>query len=166
VLAATTAGCATLTEDAMTPIALSFSDGSVGACDLTNKRGAWSTDVPTTIAVRKSDDALQYDCATQDGREASGSIASEMGGKIIASAVFIDFGITDAITDKHRQYTASFVIPITPLAAAPIAANAPMPTGQRSDVYADLERLNDLRERGAITEAEFEAEKAKLLASD
>lgn len=28
--AATTVGCATLTEDAMTPIALSFSDGSNG----------------------------------------------------------------------------------------------------------------------------------------
>jgi hypothetical protein len=35
-----------------------------------------------------------------------------MGGKIVASAVFIDFGITDAIIDKHREYPASFVIPI------------------------------------------------------
>ncbi len=35
-----------------------------------------------------------------------------MGGKIIASAVFLDFGITDAITDKHRRHPASFVIPI------------------------------------------------------
>jgi len=35
-----------------------------------------------------------------------------MGGKIIASAVFLDLGITDAITDKHRQYPASFMIPL------------------------------------------------------
>ena len=34
-------GCATLTEDAMTPIAISFSDGSSGKSTLTNKRGVW-----------------------------------------------------------------------------------------------------------------------------
>lgn len=112
VLTASTVGCATLTEDAMTPIALSFSDGVNGKCNLQNKRGAWSTQVPATFSVRKSDDALKYDCETEDGRKAFGSIPSEMGGKIVASAVFLDFGITDAITDKHRQYTASFVIPV------------------------------------------------------
>jgi hypothetical protein len=35
-----------------------------------------------------------------------------MGGKIVARAVFLDFGITDAFTDKHRLYAVSFVIPI------------------------------------------------------
>jgi hypothetical protein len=55
---------------------------------------------------------LKYDCVSEDGRKAFGSIASEMGGKIIASAVFIDFGITDAITDKHRKYADSYVIPL------------------------------------------------------
>jgi len=105
-------GCATLTEDAMTPVALSFSDGTNGKCNLHNKRGAWSTHVPTTISVRKSDDALKYECETGDGQKAAGEIPSKMGGKIVASAVFLDFGITDAITDKHRQYPVSFVIPI------------------------------------------------------
>jgi hypothetical protein len=112
-VAVTTVGCATLTEDAMTPVAISFSDGSDGNCELKNKRGLWSTQIPTTVSVRKSDDALQYRCKTKDGREASGMIPSEMGGKIIASAVFIDFGITDAITDKHRRYASSFVIPVS-----------------------------------------------------
>ena len=68
-LAASGAGCATLTEDAMTPIALSFSDGSNGKCNLQNKRGAWPTSLPATVSVRKS----------------VGSIPSEMGAKIIAS---------------------------------------------------------------------------------
>jgi predicted unusual protein kinase regulating ubiquinone biosynthesis (AarF/ABC1/UbiB family) len=36
-----------------------------------------------------------------------------MGGKIIASAVFLDFGIVDSITDKHREYPESYVIPVT-----------------------------------------------------
>ena len=47
-----------------------------------------------------------------DNRDAYGSIPSEMGGKIVASAVFLDLGIVDSITDKHRNYPASFVIPI------------------------------------------------------
>lgn len=104
--------CATLTEDAMTPISMSFSDGSNGSVVLQNKRGVWQSELPATISVRKSDDILKYDAKTTDGRAAVGSIPSEMGGKIIASAVFLDFGITDAITDKHRRYPASYVIPI------------------------------------------------------
>lgn len=111
-LIATTAGCATLTEDAMTPIAFSFSDGSNGECVLENKRGAWNTDVPAVVRVRKSDDALRYKCKTENGDEAVGAIESEMGAKIVASAVFLDFGITDAITDKHRKYIGSYVVPI------------------------------------------------------
>lgn len=105
-------GCATLTEDAMTPIAFSFSDGSNGECTLDNKRGVWEAEIPSTVYVRKSDDALKYQCETKDGREAVGIIESEMGAKIVASAVFLDFGITDAITDKHRKYIGSYVIPI------------------------------------------------------
>lgn len=104
--------CATLTEDAMTPIAISFSDGSDGECKLENKRGVWTTELPTTVSVRKSDDGLKYNCKTRDGREAAGIIPSEMGAKIIASAVFLDFGITDAITDKHRKYPGSYVVPV------------------------------------------------------
>ena len=118
------AGCATLTEDAMTPVAISFSDGSDGNCELENKRGLWNTLVPYTTSVRKSDDPLKYRCKTKDGREASGSMPSEMGGKIIASAVFLDLGITDAITDKHRRYPASYVIPMQ---RAGSATPAPIP---------------------------------------
>jgi hypothetical protein len=111
-LIAVTAGCATLTEASMTPIAWSFSNGAYGECDLRNKRGKWWTAVPDTVLVRKSDDALRYECRTEDGQLARGETPSVMGAKVIASAVFLDFGITDAITDKHRQYPASFVIPV------------------------------------------------------
>ena len=105
-------GCATLTNDASTPIALAFSDGSKGSCNLTNKRGSWNTNVPGQIEVRRSDDALRYNCSSSDGRTAFGAIPSEWGAKQLASAVFLDFGIVDAITDKHRKYTNSYVIPI------------------------------------------------------
>ncbi|MCP1318432.1 hypothetical protein [Vreelandella lionensis] len=105
-------GCATLTNDPTVPVALSFSDGSDGQCKLQNKRGSWQATIPGTYPIRRSDDDLKYDCETFDGREAFGSIPSTVGAKIVASAVFIDFGITDAITDKHRDYPSNFVIPI------------------------------------------------------
>lgn len=116
-LVAMTVGCATLTNDPMTPVAISFSDGSNGQCVFDNKRGRWPTPIPVTVLVRRSDDALKWQCTTDDGRETVGSIPSTMDPKIIASAVFLDFGITDAITDKHRQYPASFVIPIAKVGA-------------------------------------------------
>lgn len=106
------ASCATLTEDANDQIAMSFSDGSNGSVQLRNKRGSWDYQLPSTVSVRKSDDVLQYTARTNDGRTAVGSIPSRMGGKIVASAVFLDFGIVDAITDKHREYPDSYVIPI------------------------------------------------------
>jgi hypothetical protein len=111
-LAALGAGCATLTNSSMTPVAISLSDGSNAECVFENKRGRWPTPVPVTLMVRRSDDALKWQCKTDDGRETAGSIPSTIGAKIVASAVFIDLGIVDAITDKHREYPASFVIPI------------------------------------------------------
>jgi len=91
----------------MTPVAVSFSDGSSGECVFENKRGTWATPIPVTVAVRRSDDPLRWRCKTSDGRETTGSIPSTMDAKIVASAVLIDFGITDSITDRHRQYPAS-----------------------------------------------------------
>ena len=105
-------GCESITNDAYVPMAVSFSDGSNGLCQMTNKRMSISADIPSTPMVRRSDDNLLLDCETEDGRTAVSSVPSTMGGKIIASAVFIDFGITDAITDKHREYPASFVVPV------------------------------------------------------
>jgi hypothetical protein len=125
ILSASTVGCATLTEDAMTPVTFSFSDGANGKCNLQNKRGAWSCPIPSTVSVRKSDDALKFDCETEDGRKAFGSIPSRMGGKIVASAIFLDLGITDAITDKHREYPVSFVIPVEKPATKPAAEPVP-----------------------------------------
>ena len=105
--------CATIVNDPNTPVALSFSDGSSGTCHLRNKRGSWSGTVPGTFSIRRSDDALQYDCTTDGGKKGFGNIASDMeGAKFLGSVLFFDLGITDAITDKHRTYTASFVIPI------------------------------------------------------
>lgn len=116
--ALTLSGCATIVNDPNIPLSFTFSDGSAGQCNFRNKRGAWSSQIPTTsVMIRRSDDALIYDCKTADGRTANGSIRSEVEGeKMAASIIFWDLGITDAITDKHRTYQGNVVIPVPPKA--------------------------------------------------
>ena len=104
--------CASIVNDPTVPVTLSFSDGSSGNCKLTNKRAAYSVDVPGTNMIRRSDDPLRFNCKTKLGKEAFGSIPSEIEGEKLAGSVLIDFGITDSITDKHRTYTPNFVIPV------------------------------------------------------
>ena len=104
--------CASITNDAFVPMAISFSDGSSGTCQITNKRMSIEAPIPSAPMIRRSDDNLQLNCKTDDGRTAIASIPSSMGGKIVASAVFLDFGIVDSITDKHREYPASYVVPV------------------------------------------------------
>ena len=107
------ASCATIVNDANVPVSLAFSDGSDGTCTMTNKRGSWSGKVPGTFSIRRSDDTLRYNCKTDSGKTGVGGIASSMeGAKLGASVLFFDLGITDAITDKHRTYAQSFVIPV------------------------------------------------------
>ena len=164
------AGCATIVNDPMIPIAVNFSDGSSGNCDFKNKRGVWSSEIPTqNVMIRRSDDALVYDCTTEDGREASGSIRSEVEGeKMAASVIFWDLGITDAITDKHRTYQGQVTIQLPPKAdGADETGNAVEPEADEpEDTYTKLEKLNDLKERGIITEEEFETETKELLESN
>jgi len=123
---ALTVGCATIVNDPNIPLTFTFSDGSAGHCEFKNKRGAWSADLPATnVMIRRSDDALLYECTTEDGREVSGSIRSEVEGeKMAASVIFWDFGITDAITDKHRTYQGNVVIPVPKVAGSTIAADS------------------------------------------
>ena len=106
-------GCATIVNDPTVPVALSFSNGESGTCTLTNSRASYSVELPTTQMVRRARSPLAYDCKTSKGKTAVGIIPSSMeGGKIAASVVFFDMGITDSITEKGRTYPASFVIPV------------------------------------------------------
>ena len=105
--------CATIVNDANVSVTLSFSDGSSGSCKLSNKRMQYQVDIPGTHQIRRSDDALKYDCKTENGKTAFGSIPSEIeDGKLAGSIIFFDLGITDSITDKHRTYTPNFTIPV------------------------------------------------------
>ncbi len=107
-------GCATIVNDSHIPLTVSFSDGSSGECTFKNKRGVWQSEIPATgVMIRRSDDDLAYDCVTDNGMASSGTVRSEMEGeKLAASVIFIDFGITDAITDMHRTYQGNVVLPV------------------------------------------------------
>ena len=105
--------CASIVNDAEVPVTLSFSDGSSGTCKLSNKRAQYELEIPGTQMVRRSDDALRYDCISENSKTSFGSIPSEIeSGKLAGSVVFFDLGITDSITDKHRTYPSSFVVPV------------------------------------------------------
>lgn len=86
--------------------------GGGGTCQISNKRMSITADIPGTPMIRRSEDNLQLNCTTEDGRTAFSAVPSAIGAKIVASAVFLDLGITDSITDKHREYPSSYVIPI------------------------------------------------------
>lgn len=121
----TLSGCATIVNDSHIPLTVSFSDGSSGQCTFKNKRGTWQSEIPTTgVLIRRSDDALFYDCVTDSGMASSGTVRSEMEGeKLAASVIFWDPGITDAITDMHRTYQGNIVLPVmTKEAAAQLAS--------------------------------------------
>jgi hypothetical protein len=108
--------CATIVNDENIPVAFRFSDGAEGHCTFKNKRGVWESAIPTlSVLIRRSDDALIYDCKTVDGREARGAVQSEIeGSKLAASVLFLDLGITDSITDKHRTYSGYVIIQVPP----------------------------------------------------
>lgn len=105
--------CATIVNDANVPVSLSFSDGSSGTCQLSNKRISLSVKIPGQPLIRRSDDPLRFNCETNNGKKGFGSIPSSIeSGKLAGSVIFWDLGITDSITDKHRTYPTSFVIPV------------------------------------------------------
>ena len=105
-------GCATLTNDPTQRIEF-VAPGCKGidvACSAENKRGIWTFEPPETVEIRRSDDVLRIRCQVPGQRDYAQSIESRMGGKIVASAVFLDLGITDAITDRHREYPVQIVL--------------------------------------------------------
>ena len=107
-------GCASIVNDSHIPLDFVFEDGSEGECKFQNKRGSWTCDMPCKgVMIRRSDDNLVYNCTTVDGKELNGAIKSQVeGGKMAASVIFWDLGITDSITDKHRRYQNNVIIPM------------------------------------------------------
>lgn len=111
-LAALIGGCASITNDPHQEINFKGPGckGKGVICTASNKRGLWKFKLPNTQLVRRSDDVLKIECRDRDGNEYQEAVPSRMGAKIVASAAFLDLGIVDSITDKHREYPSSIVI--------------------------------------------------------
>lgn len=107
-------GCATLTNDPMQQINFVAPDCGPEielTCIAENKRGQWKFSPPVTTSIRRSDGMLHITCF-EPGQNAPQEtlIPSTMSPKIAASAVFLDFGVTDAITDMHREYPPQIIL--------------------------------------------------------
>ncbi len=98
------------------------------------------------------DDATQY-CAAQ-GKHLK--VVSLTGDKPWFSLGYIKAKIVFQALDNAELAAAA--APVAPDAAAAVAM--PSPTG---DLYSDLLKLDDLRKKGILTDAEFQAEKQKVL---
>jgi len=75
---------------------------------------------------------------------------------------------TAAATAPSPAVPAVVVPPAAPAQSAavpPPPATAPRPAAARPDYYDELIRLDDLRKRGILTDAEFQSLKAKLIAT-
>ena len=107
-----TSGCATLTSDSHPQMSFNVAGCEPFSlqCDARNKRESYTFSPPAKLGVRRSDDALHITCTDKAGRRFTESVTSTVSGKIVASAVFLDLGITDAITDMHREYPQSVTI--------------------------------------------------------
>ena len=106
--AAILTGCATLTNHATQPVhfAAPGCETSEAICLAYNKRGSWLLDPPETIFVRRSDDPLSVVCEQPGGETYRNATPSRIGRKFVASVILLDLGLTDAITDRHREYPA------------------------------------------------------------
>ena len=104
--AAILTGCATLTNDATQPVhfATPGCGKSQASCLAYNKRGSWMFDPPETIFVRRSDDPLKVVCEQSGGDTYRNETGSVIGPKFAASIVLVGIGLTDALTDMHREY--------------------------------------------------------------
>ncbi len=91
-------------------------------CTATNKRGSWTFTPPKMVKIRRSDDTLRVMCNAKGHGNSISSADSRMGSKLALSFAFIDFGIVDAITDKHRIYPDQVVLDACRDSARPSAA--------------------------------------------
>jgi hypothetical protein len=75
------------------------------------------------------------------------------------------FSNLDTWTHQALQGVGSLMdfVPKPDTPPEPTQTAAPTPAHEQSEIFAALEHLRDLQEKGIITAEEFEAQKAKLL---
>ena len=104
-------GCATIVNDPEVPVEFIPQGCESLQCTARNKRGQWQVEAPGTAMIRRSDDTLHVECTDATGGQFGTQVESEIEAeKLAGSIVFFDLGITDSITDKHRDYPRQVLI--------------------------------------------------------
>ncbi len=73
--------------------------------------------------------------------------------------------VSNRVSRRQANRWAEQAPPPQEVVYAPPPAPAPSADDSRSAMYAQLQQLADLKAQGILTEAEFEAQKAKILES-
>lgn len=94
------------------PLSISFSDGSIGKCRLSNASEDYEVLVPSKQMVRRSKSDLNYQCTNKNKDVVVGIIPSSIETeKIAANILFLNVGVLiDAVTEKARTYPTENVI--------------------------------------------------------
>lgn len=92
---------ASLTNNVYSPTVLTFNNSSSETCYIFNKLMQIKAVAPSS-PMNKSDGTLKLHCKTEDSKDVIVSVPNNIGVKIVPSGVFLDFSITDPITEKCR----------------------------------------------------------------
>ena len=107
-------GCATMTRslDQRIDLAAPGCPEPV-ACAFVNKKGAWASEAPGMVSVRRSDDPLRVSCEA-GGRQWREEIAGQRVGWAWANAILGGAigTMVDATTDAHWDYPKAITVPI------------------------------------------------------
>ena len=114
ILAVTTAGCATFTNDPyqLVQFVAPYCGNKKIECTATNKRGAHEFSPPALVRIQRSDDDLNVVCKMKDTTQLlpKDKVRSRMQGSIYELAFALDLGIVDAVKDRHREYPDPIVL--------------------------------------------------------
>lgn len=96
-----------------------------------------------------------------------GKVAVPLASKEVPLAVgqFASFEYQFRLVDKGNSSASGAHLGPVPDVVVDVNNNQPAPSAAKPDLYGQLLKLDDLRKRGIITDAEFETQKQKLLSA-
>ena len=108
-------GCSSIVNEKTASISVDSPGCPAGTeCTLKHKKGEYRVRTPGHVTVQKSDDPLQIDCRSPDGRAYVNAAESKMGSMIWGNIIFGGGvgAIVDAHTDAHRIYPHTIKVPM------------------------------------------------------
>jgi hypothetical protein len=124
-------GCATVIAGRSQTLNVTTSDAAQGQCLLQDKNGRqYRVTAPGSVLVKRGDGPLDVQCSLPGG-EGQRQVSENVEPWIIANVLWGVFSpialIVDATTGSYQRYPEDVVVPIIPVASAPMPTNSPMP---------------------------------------